>query len=280
MTTLEIVCLAVVALWLGLRLFGTDDARGPLLLRMLLIAVGAWITEDSCIRLYGFYFYAREQWGLMVDEVPLLVLLIWPVVVTSTTDLLAALRVSPRHWPVLMFGLVVADAFFIEPAAVDAGLWTWTEPGPFSIPTIGILGWGLYAAGIGLVVARRWAFAAILVVAPIVCHAALLVLWWTFFKHVPLLLSDVALAVVGWAISLVVVVLIVKKKPAGLRRLVWLRAPAAVFFFSLLAMHGRDDDDLGLVLWCLAFAPPWLALLICSSSPSAVQPTTTTPATT
>lgn len=274
MTTLEIICSLVVALWLALRLRAAREPRGPLLFRMLVIAAGAWITEDSCIHLYGFYGYSREAWSLMVDEVPLLVLLIWPVVVISTTDLLDALRVPEKWWPLLMFGLVVADAFFIEPPSVDAGLWTWTQPGPFSIPLIGTLGWGLYAAGIGIVVARRWSFAAVLVVAPLVCHAFLLVLWWSAFRWLPLLLSDLALGVVGWAISLAVVVVIVKKRPAGLRHLVWLRAPAAVFFFSLLAIHGRDADDVGLVVWCLAFAPPWLALLICSTSANAEQPST------
>jgi len=267
-TTLEVICLVVVAFWLVMRLRSGTEARGPLLLRMLVIAVGAWITEDTCIRLYGFYFYNREAWGLMVDEVPLLVLLIWPVVVTSTTDLLDTLRIPKQRWPLLMFGLVVADAFFIEPAAVDAGLWTWTQPGPFSIPTIGILGWGLYGAGIGVVKWRGWNFASVVVVGPIVCHALLLALWWALFRHVPLLLSDVALGIVGWAISLSVVFVIVKKRPPGLRRMVWLRAPAAVFFFSLLAIHGRDADDVGLVIWCLAFAPPWLAVLICSTTPA------------
>ena len=267
-TTLELICLVVVAFWLAMRLHFGREARGPLLLRMLVIAVGALIAEDTCIRLYGFYFYNREQWGLMVDEVPLLVLLIWPVVVTSTIDLLETFRVPAQRWPLLMFALVVADAYFIEPAAVDAGLWTWTQPGPFSIPTIGIWGWGLYAGGIGIVKWRRWNFAAVLVVAPIVCHAMLLALWWVVFRWMPLLVSDIALGVIGWIISLSVVLVIVKKRPPGLRRMVWLRAPAAVFFFSLLAIHGRDADDVGLVIWCLAFAPPWLALLLCSNSPS------------
>jgi len=56
---------------------------------------------------------------------------------------------------------------------------------------------------------------------------------------------------------------------------VWLRTPAAVFFFSLLWLHGRDDDDASLLAWSLAFAPPWLALLAWSPSTTTKSDTRT-----
>jgi hypothetical protein len=40
----------------------------------------------------------------------------------------------------------------------------------------------------------------------------------------------------------------------------WLRAPGAAFFFVLLALYGRDLTSL--CAWSLAFAPPYLALLL------------------
>ena len=264
MNTLELVCVVVVAVWFVFRTLAHEGPRRDLYMRALLIAVSAWVAEDSAIRLYGFYFYAEDRWTIWVDKVPLLILLIWPVVVTAAIDLLEALAVRPARWPLLMGALVVADAFFIEPAAVDAGLWTWTEKGPFSIPTIGILGWGFFAVGVGVVLWRRWSLLTMLVVAPLVCHALLLATWWGAFRWLAPI-PEVAMAVVGWIAAVVVVSVISWFRPRGLRRQVLLRVPAAVFFFGLLWQYGQDPDDGPLVVWCLAFAPPWLSLMALSS---------------
>jgi hypothetical protein len=272
---LELVCVVIVGIWLAGRLAVEPDRGGRvgLLQRMLAMGTAAWIAEDVAIRLYGFYFYAADRWTLFVDRVPLLVLIIWPVVVVSGLDLLAALRVPTARWPILLGLLVVADAWFIEPVAVDAGLWTWTSPGPFTVPTIGVLGWGFYAVGVGLVVARGRAPWWMLVVAPAVCHALLLVAWWGLLRWIPAPLPDGVVAGLGWIAAIAIVVGVARQRPPGLRRLVFFRAPAAVFFFGLLAVYGRDADDVALVAWALAFAPPWLALLTLSppsppSSPS------------
>ena len=138
MNLLEVVCVVIVGIWLVGRLAVEPDRAARLMVvgRMAAMATAAWIAEDTAIRLYGFYFYAADRWTLFVDQVPLLVLIIWPVVVTSGIDLLGALRVPTTRWPLLLGALVVADAWFIEPVAVDAGLWTWTSPGPFTVPTI------------------------------------------------------------------------------------------------------------------------------------------------
>jgi hypothetical protein len=272
---LEVVCVVIVGIWLAGRLAVEADraARVGLLQRMLAMGAAAWIAEDVAIRLYGFYFYADDRWTLFVDRVPLLVLIIWPVVVTSGLDLLAALRVPRSRWPVLLGLLVVADAWFIEPIAVDAGLWTWTSPGPFTVPTIGVLGWGFYAVGVGLVVAGGRAPLWMLPVAPALCHALLLVAWWGLLRWIPEPLPDATVAGLGWLMALVIVVAVARARPPGLRRLVVFRAPAAVFFFGLLAMYGRDADDVALVAWGLAFAPPWLALLMLSPSSPSSSPT-------
>lgn len=267
MTVLELVCLVVVVAWLVLRLGRAPD-RPALLRQFLAIAVAAFVGEDTCIRLYGFYFYARDRWGVFVDEVPLLILLIWPVVVTSALDLARGLKVTPRRLPLLLLVLVVVDAWFIEPIAADAGLWTWTHPGPFDVPVIGVLGWGCFAAGFGVVVARGWPLWSSVIVAPLLCHAALLLLWWGALRWLPSSSSDLVPAVAVWIVALLVVALVVKERPSGLRPLVVLRVPAAFFFFGLLWLHADVDDDRLLLVWSLAFAPPWLALMVLSPSSS------------
>ena len=270
MNVLELCCLAVVALWVALRFIAEPAAtRGRLTQQMLVVAGAAWVAEDSSIRLYGFYFYDPDRWRVFVDQVPLLILLIWPVVVTSALDLAAALGAVRARLPAWLFVLVVADAWFIEPIAVDAGLWSWTQPGPFGVPTIGVLGWGCFAAGIGAVVGRGWPLVTALVVGPAACHALVLVLWWGAFRWLPDVPHPFLLPAAAWLVALTIVGAVWRHRPAGLRRLVWLRAPAAIFFFTLLWLYGREEDDGPLLLWALAFAPPWLALLAWAGSSTA-----------
>jgi hypothetical protein len=271
---LELCCLAMVAWWTALRFRrAAAGTRGPLALQMLVIVVAAWIAEDSCIRLYGIYGYSTSAWRIFIDRVPLLVLLIWPVVVTSALDMTATMRIENARWPAALFLLVVADAWFIEPIAVDAGLWTWTEPGPFAVPTIGVLGWGCFAAGVAVTVARGLPVVVAVVTGPLVCHAFVLALWWGVFRWLPDGAHPLLHPTAAWVLAVVIVVVVRRVRPRGLRGLVWLRAPAAAFFFSLLAWHGRDGGDEPLVLWSLAFAPPWLALLVWSSSSAPLPPT-------
>jgi hypothetical protein len=268
MNLLELCCLAVVALWVILR-FRREarPARPALALQMLVLAVAAWVAEDSCIRWYGFYGYSGAAWRVFVDRVPLLVLLIWPVVVTSAFDLARALRLPARRWPAALFVLVIADAWFIEPIAVDASLWSWTEAGPFSVPTIGVLGWGCFAAGVGLVAARGWPVVLAVAVGPLTCHVLVVALWWGAFRWLPDVPHPLLAPAAAWLVALGIVVVVERRRPIGTRGLVWLRAPAAVFFFALLWLHGQDADDVPLVVWSLAFSPPWLALLVWSRAP-------------
>ena len=270
MNLLELCCVGVIVIWAVFRLRGEAN-RQDVMVRMAAVAVAAFVAEDTCIRLYGFYFYNRDRWTIFVDEVPLLVLCIWPVVITSGLDFLERLRVPPRHWFWAMCALVVADAWFIEPAAVDAGLWHWTQPGPFNVPSIGVLGWGLFSVGVGLTAALRtkavadgagfrWPWMSVVVIAPIACHVLLLLTWWGCFRWVPGPLPVPVLLALVWGSSLAVVGVVVRRRPEGLGPLVWRRFPAAIFFFTLLAIYGRDDGDLPLVFWCLAFAPPWMAM--------------------
>lgn len=185
-------CVVVIALTLSTFLRRPD--RGLRLAAYGALALGGWLGEESCIRLYAFYGYA-PTWRPFVLDVPLLVALIWPLVILSARDVAAA--VAPR-WPRPLgaAAVVLWDASLVEVVAVRAGLWSWAEPGYLGVPLIGILGWayfaGAAAAALGraeaaLAAERRGAAAAWLalgvVAAPLFTHAAILASWWGLFRR-------------------------------------------------------------------------------------------------
>ncbi|MFO0592062.1 MAG: carotenoid biosynthesis protein [Polyangiaceae bacterium] len=270
MVALQIACFAIVATFVFFR--SRLEARpSALLLRLLVLAVSAWIGEDTCIRAYGFYEYSAGWW-LFLDKVPLLIVLIWPIVVQSARDLAVCLwagRERPRPLKVgaTVFCLVLADASLIEPISVKAGLWRWTEPGLFEVPPIGILGWAYFAAVAIAVLEeaawryRPWLSALALTVAPVTTHVALLVSWWGLFRWVNVTIPSWVPVLLAWIASMAVVS---RSLRSVTRRrvppaLLWIRVPAALFFFVLLGLHGREDASL--VLYALAFAPPYLSVL-------------------
>lgn len=264
MTGIELACVAIVSVWLALR-FAAEPERRALAVRLLVVALAAWIGEESCIRLYGFYSYAAG-WHARLLDVPLAIVCIWPIVIQSALDLTR--RVSGARRALLAAGLVVVDASLIEPIATASHLWTWLEAGPFSVPHLGVLGWGFFALGVAFVVEKRAWLA--LVAGPAAAHLLLLASWWGAFRWLPAgedprpLVVLVALGSAGVALWLW------RRPPALLRRDVWLRAPAAGFFFVLLALYAREDR--WLVAYALAFAPPWLVLLRARSRELAATP--------
>lgn len=283
MVLLQIACLAIVASFLFLRA-RLEAQPLALLRRLFLLALAAWIGEDTCIRAYHFYEYS-ESWWLFLDRVPLLIVLIWPIVIQSARDLGTCLwpgreRPSPRRVALTVLGLVFADASLIEPIAVKSGLWRWTEPGLFTVPPIGILGWAYFAAIAVFLLEtsawrhRPWLEALILPIAPIGTHLLLLASWWGLFRWINLPVPSWPVVVLAWAVSLSLASRAVRVEAR--RRvppmLLWLRVPAALFFFILLALNGRDD--LSLVLYAIAFAPPYLSVL----SLGAARPTRSTAA--
>lgn len=278
MGAIELACGAIVAVFLVVR--ARMEARpGRLLRRLALMAAAGWIGEESCIRLHGFYFYDRA-WSAFIGHVPLMILVIWPVVIQSARDVAGA-ALGPRPgsaaqarglWPragVTLLGaaIVLADASLIEPIAVQARLWSWTEPGLFAVPPIGILGWAYFAAACLVLFDtsdRRGgglAFdALVLVVAPAATHALLIATWWGALRWVSGSIAPWPAVALAWAIALP---LAARAWQAGTRRripraVMLLRVPAAGFFFVLLAVRGRDV--LPLVAYALAFAPPYLAV--------------------
>ena len=221
--------------------------------------VASFLGEDSVIRAYGFYGYS-PKWDLFLDRVPLMIILIWPVVIDSSWTLAHRLTGGHRRWlPWVAGAFVLADASLIEPIAVRAQLWAWSEPGLFAVPPIGILGWAFFAwAAIALYErAGLWT----LLLAPLVTHALLLASWWGGLRWVSGSIAPWHAAIAAWAL---LVPLAVWLWARNLRRRVPLRdlivrVPGALFFFVLLALYGRSLPPL--VAYTFAFVPPYLALL-------------------
>ena len=266
MPFVEPLCFAIVGLYLGLRLRGAED-RGPLALRLALLACAAWIGEASCVRGYGFYRYALPSeggpWRLWLDVVPLVVVLTWPVVIHSAWELARSLSPAKGVW--LCALLVLADASLIEPIAVAVGLWSWSEPGPFQVPLVGVLGWGVFTLWAAFALGRleraraahqrAWPWALGLVAAGLWVHVPLLALWWGGLRWLPAPSETLALGLV--APLSVAALIALARGPRAERGALWLRAPGAGFFFLLLAWKVRDP---WLWAWTLALGLPYLAL--------------------
>lgn len=258
MIVLELACVAILAAYF------VAHRREPTLLRdAAILAVGALVGEDSMIRAYGFYEYS-PGWHLFVDRVPLLIPAIWVPVVLSARAVARSLLGGTDARPAqalreaaLTGALVVFDACLIEPIAVRAGLWSWSEPGVLHVPIVGIAGWGCYAfAAVWLLrvlpESRAWATVPIAVLAS---HAQVLALWWGALRWVlrgELPFAGCALAL-GALSALYTAAVIVRGA-----RLPWSelapRAAATAFFAALLA--ARVDGSM--LLWAILFTPPWM----------------------
>jgi hypothetical protein len=194
---------------------------------------------------------------------------VWPAVVHSAWDLSSQLFGGrSKSIPLAAGAIVLTDAALIEVVAVRSGLWAWSVPGLFQVPLIGILGWAFFAFFCAWLLIRAERerpmkiFFLITVVPVLGTHILLLITWWGLLRWLSGPIHPLWAAAATWTVSLILVFMIGKKRAGrSIKRktLLW-RLPAAAFFFVLLAIHGYDD--IGLVLFALAFAPPYLALLV------------------
>lgn len=287
MTHLELLCLAIVVVYVALRL-----ARGggaAFVQRFVLLAIAGAISEDTLIRAYGYYGYSTS-WSIAIDRVPLVVVLVWPVVVDSAAVLARAIvgeRATALRTAALSSTIVLGDAALIEPVAVRAGLWRWTEPGVFGVPLVGIAGWAIFALVATLLLEQMRASvrAAILVIAPIATHAAILASWWTLFRFTEKPLPEIAAVLVAWALAIGAAT-----RTASVRltmHALLMRAPGAIFFFVLLAQTIAAPSSFAepwpaswsvppaaaalLVVYAVAFALPYLAALAANVSVRAAR---------
>jgi hypothetical protein len=289
----QVICTVVLLATFGLMLMVATPraARAAFLADALVIAVGAWLAEETSILRYAYYFYG-DVWWVMADEVPVLVVLIWSVVVLSSRAVVRHLFPGLGGWRLALgVGLAVTvDASLIETVAVDARLtlggvlapeprlWWWSEEGYLGVPLIGMLGWGAYAAAI--TAALGWArggpgeasarptpgVGGRLALAPLLAlagtHALLVAMWWgglRFFLRGPLPEASLAVGVAA-GLALAGLVLARRREVGGLPpRVAVPRMMAAAVFFVLLGFSPRAEPW---PLWVHlgAVALPYLAL--------------------
>ena len=268
MLLLELTALSMAAIYVAAYTLGRPE-RGQFLIRVVLVSAASWIAEESCILLYQFYGYS-SNWSLFLAHIPLLVIIIWPLIVHSAWVLASQiLRPGHRLVPLAAAAIVLADASLIEPVAVRIGLWSWNEPGIFDVPPIGVLGWAYFAFLCILLFeeGRRQngtkRFNLLILVLPVIgTHLLLLITWWGAFQWVNIPVNPMLAAGSAWALSLFGVYTILRHG-TGTRvekKTLLLRLPAALFFFTLLALNASDSELL--VIYGVAFAPPYLTLMI------------------
>jgi uncharacterized membrane protein len=249
--------------------FHRDDR--PLFLDWIALSAAGLIGEETCIGFYRFYSYA-SGWHLTLGFVPIFIALIWPPVILSARSVARALlsekSESALRLAVVTGLLVVFDAALIEPIAVRAGLWSWSLPGIFGVPVIGILGWGVFAAAATLWLetargAPRWL---VIVFAPIVTHLLLIASWWSAVRWClrnPIS-NSLATVVVATASLCFLSCVIATRASLASRELVP-RFLATLLFAGLLVAHG----DASLAIYAACFVPPHVALCVPKKSQAA-----------
>jgi hypothetical protein len=165
--------------------------------------------------------------------------------------------------------LVCTDALLIEPVAVNAGLWVWSEPGIFHVPPIGILGWGIFSffctlffeTGSPPITPKRhigW----ILVVPVIGTHLLLLGIWWGALRWINVEIPSVPLAGVVWVVSMVLTFNILRQGTGRhiQKKTLLLRIPPSLFFLVLLILNASGAEIL--VVYVLASIPPYVTIMV------------------
>jgi hypothetical protein len=255
----ELACVPVLAV--AIALSARRAGARALAIDYALLAVAGFLGEESCIRLYDHYHYA-VGWHLRVDEVPLLVPLIWPLVILSAREVRTALfpRLDASRGALAVFALVALDASMVEVVAVRAGLWRWAEPGHLDVPILGILGWGFFAGAADFAMAR-WKGALRVLVVPfalMVAHALIVISWWACFRWT--LRGDLGVTsfVVLFGISVLAIAKALELRRVGRTIPIAVALPrviAASLFFTLLVTTA--PFDLGLWLHVAAIAVPY-----------------------
>lgn len=264
---LELVALAIIAIYIVGYTLGLPEKR-EFFIRLVLVSAASWIAEESCILSYQFYGYS-PTWTLFLADVPLLVIVIWPIIVHSAWDL-ASQMLQPGHrfLPLPAAAIVLTDALLLEPVGVHIGLWSWKEPGIFEVPFIGVLGWAYFAFlcmlhfGKGR---RRNGTRRINLLIPVVSvlgtHLLLVITWWVAFRWVKITVDPRLAVGVAWMVSIFLVYAILRNR-TGTRvekKTLWLRLLGALLLFTWLALNANDSKLL--IVYAVAFAPPYLTLM-------------------
>jgi hypothetical protein len=279
----QLACAAVLLVAYVVLFRLTERAERARLARMIaLIAVSAWAGEETSILRYAFYGYP-DSWWLKLDEVPLIVVAIWPLVVLTASQVIESLfpRLGRVAHAAAIGVMVFIDASLVETVAVAANLWSWAEGGYLGVPVIGLIGWAAYAFSIALflpgpgavsgpgrqlqrlsdkaVSATGWLEKlSVLIISLAITHALLVVSWWALFRHALRGEWPAWSAWVALALSAILTVVLWRR---GRRIPLAVAAPrglATSVFVVLLALYA---DGWPLVVHFGAIALPYLALI-------------------
>lgn len=252
-----------------------EQSPKAFLKKMIACATAAWIAEESCVRLYGFYAYS-PVWHFFVADVPLIVIMVWPTIIHSATVLASRLlKPNKSLIPLIAAIIVFTDAMLIEPISVSFDLWRWYQPGLFGVPLIGFLGWACFAFfSVGMFVPIdlidlpsriRLKLPIMLVVSVIGTHLFLLISYWTLLKWALVSISPAFSAGAVWIISAATFSLLFFTRIGYRVELTTLisRLPAAIFFYALLFFNKNSTTPL--IVYSLAFIPPYIAIFLKSN---------------
>ncbi|MEK7483329.1 MAG: hypothetical protein AABZ60_03250 [Planctomycetota bacterium] len=263
MWKIELACVSIVFFYLGVQLKRQEK---PLeyLLQYFWFALTSWCGENTMIRAYHFYEY-NPAWSLFLDQVPLPIVLIWPVVIHSAWQFVSSWS-TEKKLPYLVALMVWTDANLIEPISVQAGLWRWFAPGLFEVPPIGVLGW-MYFAGLCIYWLKKFPihknalksmFLGILWVVGMT-HILLIVSWWGGLRWISVVIPVEIGVGIATFISIGTTIFFLTSTLArkSNRIQLLLRVPAALFFYILIFWA---KPPLALMAYSFAFMPPYLVL--------------------
>lgn len=266
MNVIEPACILTALIYL-FRTARTKNRAGVFWGRIFGIMVASWIMEESGIQIFNFYRY-HDQWCFRLGNVPLLVVVTWPILICSAHELVFQVSLSSKLSALLWSALIVlSDALFIEPIAVRAGLWSWNYPGIFGVPLVGFAGWFFFAFFCLLFISNRdksdFGVSDLLYMVLIVLatHILLILSWCFVFEHLVFPFNAFIIIIIAWSLSVTISFGLLRKKTGLLIRgtALLLRLPAAVFFWVLLLFS--LNDLLFLLVYISAFTPPYLVLL-------------------
>ncbi len=223
------------------------------------LAVAAWIGEQSAISLYHYYSYDIGGWHVLIGDVPLAVVLIWPMLLLSTRELLRRLGRRGGRAAFLGAGLTFLEATFVEVVCVDAGLWRWEGAGILGVPIIGVVGWSAFALGAFLTLEAGRVFLAPLA-APVALHLALPAVWHAGLSRVSSAALPNSAVLLGEGLVALVLGIgalrIRNRADIGMSE-VLPRVAAAELILLLLPVAGAS---LSVVAFAAVFSLPYLAL--------------------
>lgn len=260
-TTFELLSCVVIVVTLVTMALRRRHEVTTLLFDYVALALAGWVGEDSCIRLYRYYTYA-DSWHLRVDQVPLLVPLIWPLVILSARDFVDGVTGLRAHAlpfarairvAALVALVVVFDAALIEVISVKAGYWSWAEPGHVGVPVFGVLGWGFFAWPAMTLLGSQLPGRHFLVIglAPLAAHGLIFGTWQACFRWLSRAdLGNGSLAGLG-VLSLIATAIVFRfGRPLPLA-VATPRLAATALFVVVFGLVARETPALW---WCLGCA--------------------------